>query len=150
MKAGGRVRRGGPADLGPVAALAQEVLPEAGSRDSLARSLASPAAELFVAAAEPAGVVDGFLMALRVGVELEVLWLGVAPRARRGGLATDLLQAALDGVETCHLEVSEQRPEAQAFYHAQGFRAVARRRAYHPGGEDAVRMQWVAEAAPRE
>ncbi len=143
------VRRGAEADLERVAALAGEVLPEAGSAASLADTLAGPAAELWVGGREteePA--IEAFLVALRVGTELEVLWLGVAPGARRVGLATALLESALAGAGSCHLEVSVARPGAQAFYRERGFVEVGRRRAYHPGGDDAIRMQWVVEAAP--
>jgi len=151
------VRRGGPADLDRIAELAGDLLPEAGSAESLAATLQGPAAELWVGGVAPPDAaaapdapdeIDGFLLALRVGPELEILWLAVACAARRQGLARGLLGSALTGAEVCHLEVAEERSGARAFYRTEGFLAVGRRSAYQPGGGDAIRMRWTAEGMP--
>ncbi len=145
-RAGLEIRRAVHDELGEVAALAARVLPDVGSAESLQASVARPAAELWVAVSGAAIV--GFLVALRVDAELEVLWLGVDAGQRRRRVGARLLDAALAGCSRCHLEVRANHREAQAFYRQRGFFEAGRRRAYYPEGDDALLLCWSREGGP--
>ncbi|WP_048858098.1 GNAT family N-acetyltransferase, partial [Acidiphilium multivorum] len=73
----------------------------------------------------------------------EILTIGVAPPARRCGLARALLTVALAaararGAETVFLEVEADNAAAIALYRAAGFIAAGRRRDYYGAGRDAL------------
>ena len=130
------VREGGAADVPALAALAAEVLPEAGDEASLRRSLSAPAARFWLAETPGSGAI-GFLVGHRVPPELEVLWLGVAGGHRRAGVARALLAHAARAAARVTLEVRSGNEPALAFYRAEGFRERGRRAGYYRG-EDAV------------
>jgi [ribosomal protein S18]-alanine N-acetyltransferase len=69
--------------------------------------------------------------------------IAVAPGARRTGLATALLEAALGGVHgrTVLLEVAEGNEAAIGLYRSAGFAEISRRRGYY-GDSDALIMRW--------
>jgi ribosomal protein S18 acetylase RimI-like enzyme len=124
-----------------IAALARELLPEAWSEAQLSSEVALPEGRVWVACAESG--LCGFLVARRELDELHVLLTGVRPDARRRGLATRLVQAALGaerGLAKAHLEVRESNAGARAFYEQVGFRAVGRRPRHYPDGEAALLM----------
>lgn len=78
--------------------------------------------------------------------EAELLRIGVQPGSRRQGLARALLTAGADwagerGATRLFLEVSHFNNGALAFYQAQGFRVVGRRRGYYGPDEDAIVME---------
>ena len=81
-----------------------------------------------------------------VADEMELLRIAVHPDQRRKGYAARLLAAiarrgkALD-VRSLFLEVSDTNQEAKAFYTAQGWKLVGRRRGYYGPGEDALLMR---------
>jgi ribosomal-protein-alanine N-acetyltransferase len=66
--------------------------------------------------------------------------IAVVPAARRRGLARQLL-AEVGPVPRLLLEVSADNDEARAFYAAEGFTELARRRRYYRDGSDAVVME---------
>lgn len=75
--------------------------------------------------------------------EAELLRIGVAPEARRGGRGRALLrhcQAELDrqGIEVLHLEVRISNLGARALYESEGWKYRGTRRAYYRDGETAV------------
>jgi ribosomal-protein-alanine N-acetyltransferase len=76
--------------------------------------------------------VDPVARRRRVGL---ALWRWLETIARRGGIAR------------VGLEVRAENSGGRAFYHALGFREVARLRGYYEGREDALRM--VADLHPR-
>jgi ribosomal-protein-alanine N-acetyltransferase len=85
----------------------------------------------------------GFVLARVAADEAEILTLAVAPDARRQGLGSALLaaamaQAALRGAVAMFLEVSEGNAGARALYAAAGFAEAGRRRRYYPDGADAL------------
>ena len=86
----------------------------------------------------------GFLVARETAGEAEILNLAVDPARRRQGIASALLQAALDGarqkgIAAVHLEVRASNRAAHQFYEAHGFRrAGSRRNYYRDPPEDAV------------
>jgi len=86
---------------------------------------------------------NGFVLVRVAADEAEILTLAVSPGARRRGLGTALVvaamaSAAVRGARTMFLEVSERNAPARALYEAAGFRMAGRRRAYYPDGADAL------------
>jgi len=90
----------------------------------------------FVAKAEaPVGVI----LCRVAAEEMEVLTLGVAPQARRRGVARGLMETALAaarraGAKSCFLEVAVDNPAAVALYAGLGFRQAGLRRRYYDRG----------------
>jgi ribosomal-protein-alanine N-acetyltransferase len=86
----------------------------------------------------------GFVVARRMGDEVEILNLAVERAHRRRGLASQLLDAALEfararGARCAFLEVRESNAGAMAFYRRRGLVPTARRpRYYSDPVEDAV------------
>jgi ribosomal-protein-alanine N-acetyltransferase len=85
----------------------------------------------------------GMLLARVVAGEGEILTLAVAPRARRMGLAREMLRAAMAqaagaGAITMFLEVARANQPARALYGESGFFEVGRRRGYYADGGDAL------------
>ena len=78
----------------------------------------------------------GFLLCRIAADEAEILSLGVAPSARRSGIARAMLeqfivQAQGQGVIRIFLEVASRNKGAQAFYRTFGFKGIGRRRDYY-------------------
>lgn len=140
-----RVRGLQERDLDAVAALEPELFGAgAWSRGTYAGELAR-ADRLYLAAEE-----DGELLGY-AGLALEPEWnimtIGVVPRARRRGIARELLTALLEaavehGGREVFLEVRARDGGAQQLYRNAGFVPVGlRHRYYQPEGEDAVVMR---------
>jgi [ribosomal protein S18]-alanine N-acetyltransferase len=87
---------------------------------------------------------SGGLILVRVAAdEGEILTLAVVPEARRGGIATALLQestmtASAMGATAVFLEVSVINSAALALYTRAGFRTAGRRRDYYLDRSDAL------------
>ncbi|SRR2546425_2113083 len=78
----------------------------------------------------------GFVLALDLGNECEILSLGVLPDQRRAGIGTALLDsicfaARLHGAECVALEVAVDNAAALALYARKGFTVVGRRPNYY-------------------
>ena len=88
--------------------------------------------------------VAGYLVALLMGPEAEILNLAVAPDHRQAGIARGLLRHAKHelrrrGAEELFLEVRRSNTAAIALYHGEGFALVGvRRRYYRKPMEDAL------------
>jgi ribosomal-protein-alanine N-acetyltransferase len=82
--------------------------------------------------------VVGYLDLRRVLDEAHVLALGVDPSHRRRGVATQLLNAALERVRVVHLEVRVSNAAARQLYAGLHFDEVGMRERYYDDGEDAV------------
>jgi len=139
---GARLRPLRPDDLAALAALHAACFPEAPwSPHALALLLAQPDCVAFLAEAEN-GALLGFVLLRRAADEAEILTLGVAPGARRRGLAQRLLAAGLawlgPAVGQLFLEVGADNAAARALYAGLGFHAVGRRAKYYADGSDAV------------
>jgi ribosomal-protein-alanine N-acetyltransferase len=85
----------------------------------------------------------GLLLARLAGDEAEILTLAVAPAARRLGVATQLLEAAIvrlaaSGAAVAFLEVSVKNTAALRLYLGQGFARVGQRPAYYSDRSDAL------------
>ena len=95
----------------------------------------------FGGSSEPANAL-GVILCRVVAGEMEVLTVGVAPAARRTGVARALMTAALGaarqaGAEACFLEVADDNESAVALYAGLGFRRAGLRRAYYDRGQGA-------------
>ena len=109
--------------------------------------------ETNVIVARQAGVIVGFAL-MKYGDEAaHLLLLGVAPRLRRKGTATaliDWLEATLRtaGVAIVQVEVRESNAVARAFYAERGYEQVGATRGYYQGVETALCL--VKELGPRK
>lgn len=80
----------------------------------------------------------GFTLCRHVDLEAELLLIGVAPGARRGGVGRALLDAAAAGAwqraaTSMFLEVRDGNAAALTLYRAAGFGVIGRRRDYYRG-----------------
>ncbi|HEY1723396.1 MAG TPA: GNAT family N-acetyltransferase [Magnetospirillaceae bacterium] len=85
----------------------------------------------------------GFILCRIAADEAEVLTLFVLETARRHGVATALLDRAIDAARAAKatalfLEVAETNAPARGFYAAQGFMQVGRRPRYYKNAVDAL------------
>lgn len=96
----------------------------------------------------------GFTLCRQIGPDAELLLIGVAPAARRGGVGRALLAAAADeararGVASLFLEVREGNGAALALYRAAGYEVIGRRRDYYRGADgrrfDAITLRAVVD-----
>ena len=94
--------------------------------------------------AEDEGILIGYLIALLVADQGDIVNIAVAPAARGRGLGAQLLDdvlraASAAGIESLHLDVRESNVAARALYASRGFTGDRRRRRYytHPV-EDAL------------
>ena len=106
----------------------------------------SPGGVVLVCEAEPNGRLLGFVAARQAADEAEILNIAVHRDFRRKGVASALLQAALDGfrrsaIARVFLELRESNLPARNLYNRHGFLPTGRRAAYyHDPTEDAVCM----------
>lgn len=137
-----RLRPARLTDCPALAALAQALLPEAWSEGQLSSEIALPEGRVWVAVGDDGGLI-GFVVARRELDELHVLLAGVAPHARRRGVASRLIDAlghCERDLARMHLEVRAGNRGAQAFWEALGFRAVGQRPRHYADGEAALLM----------
>ena len=100
-------------------------------------------AGVFGFAALDGGTPQGVILARVAADEMEVLTIGVAPAARRRGVAQALMAAAFgvaaqSGVSSCFLEVAVDNAGAIALYEALGFTRSGLRREYYGRGEERI------------
>lgn len=101
----------------------------------------------FLVSEDETGNVIAYAVTSAAGEIADILRIGVAPQAQRGGLASGLLAALVDSLATTYvgldrmlLEVSAINESAIAFYDRHGFAAIDTRRRYYRDGSDAVVM----------
>lgn len=93
---------------------------------------------------EPTSDMLGFIVAHPLGAEWELENIVVAPKARRRGIGTQLLEAFFtaargSGSDAVLLEVRESNMAARILYEKTGFEQTGRRRLYYSNPpEDAV------------
>jgi dihydroorotate dehydrogenase electron transfer subunit len=139
-------------DVGRLARLAAAVLPGGWSEAALSAEIARSDAGVWVARAD--GEVRAGAIARRAGDDVELLWIAVAPRARRRGLGAALVAIVADWARELGgrvlLEVRGDNAAARALYARAGFVVVGRRPRYYRDGEDALLLASVpsAEATP--
>ena len=132
-------------DAGILAAIEQRSARAPWSERALAESLPLPGYRAWVAERPSQPV--GHLRATAVAGEGEILTVAVLPEARRGGVATALLDAAArwwreEGVVEAFLEARTDNEGALALYEARGWKRIAVRRRYYGDGTDAVVMRF--------
>lgn len=93
--------------------------------------------------AEDEGGVAGYAGLDHGGDTSDVMTIAVLPRARRTGLGRRLLdelvaRSVRAGAERLLLEVRADNAAARGLYAARGFELLQTRRAYYPGGVDAL------------
>lgn len=145
-----------PDDLDRVVALEHEAFSDAWSRTSFEHLLGDTRA-LFVVAYDEDETVRGYVVAWYVLDEGEIANLAVAPTARRRGIGSMLLDAALATARTrgaiaVYLEVRDSNESARSLYASRGFVQVTRRRRYYRyPTEDALvlKLDLPAPRAPR-
>ena len=86
---------------------------------------------------------EGLLLIRQAADEAEIFTIGVAPAARRKGVARTLLETAAIAlaalkVERLLLEVAVDNLPAQRFYSSEGFKTVGRRPGYYKRGAGSV------------
>lgn len=92
------------------------------------------------------GEIVGYAGAVRVGSEVQISAVAVAPSRRRTGIAARLLaRVTYDGqmlnAHTSTLEVDADNTAAQNLYAKLGYAEVGRRRDYYGRGHDAILME---------
>jgi ribosomal protein S18 acetylase RimI-like enzyme len=111
----------------------------------------------FTSADDLASYLGGYLLAMMVDDEAEILSIGVMPDRQRQGVGKRLLQHFFDhGVSRkmarAVLEVAEDNAPAFGLYRDFGFAEFGRRKGYYKQGNqkiDAIMMKWCrAEAFP--
>jgi [ribosomal protein S18]-alanine N-acetyltransferase len=117
---------------------------------ALAGVLAMTGAEARVA--EEGGRTVGLLFATILGEEAEILTFGVAPEARRRGVARALLgdiyvRALALGATRVILEVAADNEMALALYESEGFRTVGLRHAYYHRDKGPAIDAWLLRRA---
>jgi [ribosomal protein S18]-alanine N-acetyltransferase len=139
------VRPATPEDLADVVALEADNLGvDAWSENLLAEGLAGRLPTIHYLVAEVDGAVLGHAVTSLAGDIAELQRIAVAPAARRAGVASELLEAAVAlaaGADRMLLEVREDNAGALAFYAARGFVEVDRRPRYYRDGSTAVVMR---------
>jgi ribosomal-protein-alanine N-acetyltransferase len=124
----------GPLDRAVAAALHGSCFDDGWTQAAMTEILAMPGS--FGALAQVADQPVGFVIALAVGTEAEILTLGVLPKFRRRGIAARLLAWVVDRLNgaACQrllLEVAEDNVAARALYGKLGFAEVGRRPSYY-------------------
>lgn len=90
--------------------------------------------------ADGPSALDGVVVLRPDGHDAEVLWLAVAPAARRRGVARALVDAAVAATAPGRLvlEVRADNTAARALYAAAGLHEVGQRPGYYADGGDAL------------
>ena len=108
------------------------------SAESFASILGMPNTVALIAGPDEAPA--GFVVYRLAADEGEIIVLGVTPELRRRGIASSLLNSAMDqlaahGIVSLHLEVADDNVAARNFYAGAGFRETGRRKAYYETGD---------------
>jgi ribosomal-protein-alanine N-acetyltransferase len=121
---------------------------DAWSEASVREELTGPR-RVSLVACDP-GVV-GYVVTASAGDVVDLQRIAVHPRRRRHGLARSLLAlvCAQADEDRMMLEVAAGNAPARAFYAAEGFTEVGRRRGYYRDGSDAVVMERALPASAR-
>ena len=128
------------ADAAELARVHAGTFAAAWSAEEIGDLLLGPGGFGLVAEQEGDGV-RGFILCRAIVGEAEVLTLAVDPAARRQGLATGLMRAALKlaasvGAETMFLEVAADNDAAIGLYRGLGFERIGLRPGYYPRTAD--------------
>ncbi len=130
-----RIRAATAEDAPAFASIYSRCFEQEWSEHSFRQLLEDKAGFGLLAALNQEGEFESCVLARAAGDEAEILTLATVPGARRRGLASRLLQSAIEeairrGVFRMFLEVRESNRPAVELYEKRGFRAVGRRPAY--------------------
>ena len=138
-------------DLLAICTIESESFSDPWSERSFAEILLSPAAIFLVAARSDSSKIVGYVIALAIAHEAEILNLATAPSLRRQGVGGELLDAGLAAVDArgasdIFLEVRESNHAALALYRSRGFSPIGQRRKYYRNPvEDALVLRRAME-----
>jgi ribosomal-protein-alanine N-acetyltransferase len=144
------VRRAKATDVRSIIAIERESFSDPWGMKEFESALASPQTIFFVAD-DAAENLAGYVIALAVADECEILNLAVAQSKRRTGLGATLLDSALEsaasrGAEQFYLEVRESNEPARRLYASRGFNEISRRKRYYRDPvEDALVLHLAAQ-----
>jgi len=163
------IRRIAPADCAAIAALEARLFATALDQARLMALQTTPVFCGFVdlvpdqgqpqptSAGDLGSYLGGYLLAMMIDDEAEILSIGVTPDRQRQGVGKRLLQHFFDHgasrkMARVVLEVAEDNVPALGLYRDFGFAAFGRRKGYYKQGNqkiDAIMMKWCrAEAFP--
>ena len=136
------------ADIDAIAALEAESFTNPWPREQLVWELTNSDVTRIFVARDEAGVIVAFCLCWVIFDELHINTLAVAPRFRRRGVATLLMQhvlaeAAREGARKATLEVRASNQAALALYERLGFRVTARRPGYYTNPQEDALILWV-------
>ena len=136
-----------PTDVTALAAIEVAAFSDPWSASAFTDVLRMPGARTMVMVDTNDGPV-AYCVLLTAADQGEIANLAVTNRARRHGLATQLLTDALTfaierRIASVFLEVRESNAAARALYRSKDFREIGRRKGYyHRPPEDALVLQW--------
>ena len=148
---GTTIRPGMLEDIPAVVAIERASFSDPWTEQSFKELRRSPAAIFLVAARGDPGAIYGYVVALVVADEAEILNLAVALSLRKQGLGGELLDAGLAAVDSrgardVFLEVRESNQPALALYESRGFAELGRRSGYYRNPvEDALVLRRAVE-----
>lgn len=145
------IRPAALSDLPVLVALEAELFgPDAWSEVLLRQEIEGPGRRFLVVADED-GSLSGYAVTMSAGDIVDLLRIGVRPAARRGGVASRLLDELLVGTEDASrmlLEVSVANQAAVGFYVARQFNVIDVRPHYYRDGSEALVMcRWLPGAS---
>lgn len=138
-------------DIAEVAAIELDSFSDPWPARSFEELLRSRAAIFLIATLSETTAVAGYVIALAIADQAEILNLAVTRRARRRGLGGELLDAGLAaviarGAREVFLEVRESNNAALGLYGSRGFTALSRRSRYYRNPvEDALVLRRAVE-----
>lgn len=140
-----RVKLVSPEDsslLAAVEALEAQIFPDPWSLQSICSAVCNPCTKLYAALTD-ADKLMGYLFVTQVVDTADIANIAVSPAFRRQGIASLLLDTALDGMDAeIFLEVRQSNAPAIALYQKYGFVQYGTRRNYYETPrEDAVLMK---------
>ena len=145
------IRPGTADDIAGVAAIERDSFGDPWSERSFQELLGTRSAIFLVATRADAKMIFGYIVAMVVAEQAEILNLAVAPSVRRQGLGGELLDAGIAavsarGAREAFLEVRESNKSALGLYGSRGFAALARRSRYYRNPvEDALVLRRAVE-----
>lgn len=145
------VRPGAADDIVCIAAIERDSFGDPWSVQSFQELLGTRAVIFLVATGADTKTICGYIVAVVVAEEAEILNLAVAPAVRRQGLGGELLDAGIAavsarGAREVFLDVRESNKSALGLYRSRGFGALARRSRYYRNPvEDALVLRRAVE-----
>ncbi len=148
------IRPAALADLPDLVALELELFGADAWNETLVRQEIEGPGRRFVVDVDDSGALTGYAVTMSAGDIVDLLRIAVRPEARRGGLASRLLDELLvdtDDASRMLLEVSVTNAEALGFYVARQFSVIDVRPHYYRDGSEALVMcRWLPGAARAE